>query len=112
MNEQNDYLGLRKNKKTTLKILDFIIVICIIAIIFLLILGLRSPGFTITFDSRGGTDVAPQKRMYGELLEEPEEPTREGYEFSGWYKDYACDFLWDMENDVVETEITLYAGWQ
>lgn len=110
--EQKEFRGLYKNVKVSVKTLDCIIVVCIAVIVILLAINLRDPGFTITFDSKGGTDVAPQKQMYGELLEEPETPTREGYEFSGWYKDYACDDLWDVKTDVIESEITLYAGWK
>ena len=75
-------------------------------------LDLRNPGFTITFDSKGGTDVAPQNQMYGELLKEPENPTREGYVSDGWYTDFACDDLWEEDKDIIECDITLYAGWK
>ena len=50
--------------------------------------------------------------MYGELLSLPEEPTREGYSFEGWFIDHACDDAWDIETDTIETDITLYAGWE
>jgi uncharacterized repeat protein (TIGR02543 family) len=50
--------------------------------------------------------------MYGEKLEVPEPPTREGYAFTGWYVDYACYELWDVENGIIEADITLYAGWE
>ena len=51
-------------------------------------------------------------KEYGELLEEPVPPTREGYVFTGWYKDYSCYELWDMENDTIQEDITLFAGWE
>ena len=75
-------------------------------------LELRNPGFTITFDSKGGTDVAAQNQMYGELLELPESPTREGYSFTGWYTDSACDLPWQTDTDTIQTDMTLYAGWE
>ena len=75
-------------------------------------LELRNPGFTITFDSKGGTDVAAQNQMYGELLEVPEPPTWEGYSFTGWYIDSNCDQLWQLDTDTVQADMTLYAGWQ
>lgn len=113
-NEQKtrEFRGLYKHVKISVKTLDKIIVACIAVILIVVALDLRNPGFTITFDSKGGTDVMPQNQMYGELLEVPEAPTREGYEFEGWYVDYACDDLWDVENDTIETDITLYAGWE
>ena len=97
--------------KISVKALDFIIVTCIAVIIILVALDLRNPGFTITFDSRGGSDVMAQNQMYGQLLEFPEEPTREGYRFTGWYIDHACDILW-KEDDIIQGDFTLYAGWE
>ena len=107
-----EFRGLYKHVKISVKTLDRIIVGCIALIIILVALDLRNPGFTITFDSNGGTDVAPQNQMYGELLDVPENPTREGYEFTGWYLDSACDDKWDEDEDVIETDFTLYAGWE
>ena len=104
--------GLYKHVKISVKALDFIIVSCIAVIVILVALDLRNPGFTITFDSRGGSDVAPQNQMYGELLDIPYDPTREGYEFKGWYIDYACDDAWNEQEDIIEGDITLYAGWE
>ena len=113
-NEQEtpEFRGLYKHVKISVKTLDKIIVACIAVIVILVALDLRNPGFTITFDARGGSDVAPQNQMYGELLSQPEEPTREGYEFTGWYIDYACSDEWDYEEDIIESDFTLYAGWE
>ena len=113
-NEQKtpEFRGLYKHVKISVKTLDKIIVACIAVIVILVALDLRNPGFTITFDSKGGTDVAPQNQMYGQLLEAPEEPTREGYEFTGWYLDPACDEKWNQEADIIECDFTLYAGWE
>ena len=98
--------------KISVKTLDKIIVSCIVVIVLLVALDLRNPGFTITFDSRGGSDIAPQNQMYGELLTVPDNPTREGYEFRGWYVDFACDVAWDIEEDIISSDITLYAKWE
>lgn len=107
-----EFRGLYKHVKISVKALDFIIVACIAVIIIVAALDMRNPGFTITFDSKGGSDVAPQNQMYGELLDIPEDPTREGYEFTGWYLDHACDDAWDEAEDIIEMDITLYAGWE
>ena len=106
------FRGLYRYVKISVKALDWIIVACIAVILMVFALEMRSPGFTVTFDSRGGSDVPAQNQMYGDLVETPEPPTREGYTFRGWYKDAACDLLWNMETDTVETDMTLYAGWQ
>ena len=106
------FRGLYRHVKISVKALDIIIVACIAVILIVFALEMRSPGFTVTFDSKGGTDVASQNQMYGKLQTLPEPPTREGYTFTGWYKDPACDMLWNVETDIVEADITLYAGWQ
>ena len=106
------FRGLYRYVKISVKALDWIIVACIAVILIVFALEMRSPGITVTFDSRGGSDVPAQSQMYGELLEVPEPPTREGYSFTGWYIDSACDQLWKVDTDTVQTDMTLYAGWQ
>lgn len=103
--------GLYRHVKISVRALDITIVCCIAVILIFLVLGLQDPGFVITFDSRGGSDVASQKQMYGEALAEPEPPTREGYTFTGWHMDPACQEQWNPEW-VIGGELTLYAGWE
>lgn len=110
--QPREFRGLYKHVKISVKTLDIIIVTCIAVIVLLVALELRNPGFTIAFNSKGGTDVVSQNQMYGELLEVPEDPTREGYEFTGWYMDAACEELWEEDEDKIESDITLYAGWE
>ena len=106
------FRGLYRHVKISVKALDRIIVACIAVIIIVVALELRNPGFTITFDSKGGTDVPAHNQMYGQLLELPEPPTREGYVFVGWYRDPGCTVAWDMEEDKVEADTVLYALWE
>ena len=106
------FRGLYRHVKISVKALDCIIIACVVVILVVFALEMRNPGFTVTFDSKGGTDVPAQNQMYGKLLEIPEPPTREGYTFTGWYKDPACDLPWNVETDTVESDMTLYAGWQ
>lgn len=106
------FRGLYRNVNISVKSLDYIIAVCIAVILIVVALELRNPGFTIIFDSRGGTDVETVNQMYGELLEEPEAPSREGYLFTGWYIDSGCYELWDISNDTIQSDMTLYAGWQ
>lgn len=106
------FRGLYRHVKISVKALDCIIAVCIAVILFVVVLELRSPGFTVTFDSKGGTDVPAQTQMSGELLDVPEPPTREGYRFTGWYTDAACFELWEVENRTIEQDMTLYAGWE
>ena len=106
------FRGLYRHVKISVRALDWIIGICAAVILVVFALEMRDPGFTITFDSRGGTDVASQSQMWGETLELPEPPTREGYTFTGWYTDPGCTILWNVEERTIEGDVTLYAGWQ
>ena len=69
-------------------------------------------GFTVNFDTDGGSSVASVRLMHGETLPEISEPTKEGYAFTGWYTDKACTQKWVTERDTVSGSMTLYAGWE
>ena len=85
----------------------------VVLMIALVLFGIANNGFTVTFDSRGGTDVAPQTNlMYGDPVQEPEPPTREGYTFAGWYLDENCQYLFDFDTVIIEGSTTLYARWE
>lgn len=67
---------------------------------------------TVQFITNGGNDIPSQTVMYGELIECPEDPVREGYQFVGWYSDIDLKNYWDFDTDTVEGNTTLYAKWQ
>lgn len=64
--------------------------------------------YTVTFDSDGGTEVASATVSKRTPVSEPAIPTKEGYEFKGWYHG---DVKWDFTNPVNEN-ITLVAHWE
>ena len=67
--------------------------------------------FTVTFDYNyeGAPAAVTQQVAQGQSAEEPEDPTRDGYVFSGWYTDAAATDFYDF--GAVTEDITLYAGW-
>lgn len=60
--------------------------------------------YTITFDTNGGSEIAPITQDYGTAITSPADPTREGYTFTGW----------DMEipTTMPAENITLKAKWK
>ena len=109
---QRTFKGFYKGVKISVKTLDKFIIGGILAMLLLIGYGVMNNGYTVTYDSKGGTDVVSQECMYGDLLIEPEDPTREGYRFTGWYLDGNCIYPWDFDDSIVESSMTLYAGWE
>ena len=64
--------------------------------------------FTVTFDTNGGSAVAPVTQNYGTLLEKPV-ITKAGHTFLGWYNGEA---LWNFESDMLTENVTLVAKWE
>lgn len=60
--------------------------------------------YTITFDTNGGSEIAPITQEYGTHITAPADPTREGYTFIGW--DTEIPTTMPAEN------ITLKAKWK
>jgi len=67
--------------------------------------------YTVTFDSRGGTDIPEQIVQNNGKVAEPDTPLREGYIFGGWYTDTDCILLYDFDA-IVTRDLTLYAKWE
>ena len=67
---------------------------------------------TVTFDyNYEGASDTTAKVGKGTAVARPEDPTREGYDFTGWYTNSECTTLYDFSALVTEN-ITLYAGWK
>jgi uncharacterized repeat protein (TIGR02543 family) len=47
----------------------------------------------------------------GARVTRPIDPTRSGYIFAGWYREFACLNAWDFSADTVAANVTLYAKW-
>ncbi len=104
--------GLYDRVNISVKTLNIIIVVLCAILIACMAFGISNRGYDVTFDTLGGTSVESQIRMYGELVEAPAAPSREGYEFEGWYLDEGLTRPWNLGQDTITGSITLYAGWK
>ena len=60
--------------------------------------------YTITFDTNGGSEIAPITQEYGTHITAPADPTREGYTFTGWDR--------EIPTTMPAENITLKARWK
>lgn len=104
--------GLYSKVNISVRTLNIVIIVLVALLIACMAFAIRKGGFRVTFETQGGTPVEMQTRMYGELVEALETPTREGFAFDGWYLDPGATMPWDLEEDVVTESMTLYAGWR
>lgn len=65
--------------------------------------------YEVSFSTDGGTEIEPQTVEKGGLVEEPDDPKKEGFFFRGWYRGGK---KWDFDSDTVNTDITLVAKWE
>ena len=60
--------------------------------------------YTITFDTNGGSEIAPITQDYGTEITAPDNPTRKGYTFKGWDK--------EIPKTMPAENITITARWR
>ena len=63
---------------------------------------------TVSFNTQGGSTIPPQTVVLGEMAVRPDTPTKEGYNFDGWFLNNA---IYNFNTAVVEN-ITLTANWK
>lgn len=99
--------GFEKNTRIGSKIAIISLIAVIVLFLIIKIYNTKSK-FTIKFDTCGGEEISEQIVKRNELVSKPNNPTKEGYEFLGWYvKDKEYDF-----NSKVTHNLTLCAKWE
>lgn len=58
-----------------------------------------------------GSTLPPVTVEHGLMLTAPQDPNREGFEFTQWFTDPAASEPFDFDTPIIE-DLTLYAGWQ
>ena len=89
-----------KIKKILLTVLLFVV--------FFILVGCNLTFYIVTFESNGGSNVE-SKQTVG-YVARPTDPTKDNYEFAGWYTDAELTNEFNF-NDKIDENITLYAKW-
>lgn len=66
--------------------------------------------FTVTFETNGGSAVAPQPVENGNTATQPAAPTKEGHTFGGWFADESLTTAFDFSLPIT-ANTTVYAKW-
>jgi len=68
--------------------------------------------YTITFEEQGGTEVANIIAVYEGSITKPEDPSKKGYTFKGWYETAECTGKEYEFKTMPLNGVTLYAKWE
>ncbi|MCD8107920.1 MAG: VWA domain-containing protein [Oscillospiraceae bacterium] len=66
--------------------------------------------YTVAFESNGGSEIATQTVAAGSLAEEPDDPTKDGFTFIGWYCADGYSAIFDFTS-AISDDTTVYAKW-
>jgi len=66
---------------------------------------------TIEFETDDGSGTEKKRIAYNSKLKKPEDPTKDGYTFEGWYIDEKLETPYDFDTRV-KKGFTLYAKWR
>ncbi|MCF0145522.1 MAG: InlB B-repeat-containing protein, partial [Eubacterium sp.] len=91
----------------------FLAIVLVLSMVVFAPAAVRAEGqYTVSFDSKGGSEVKSITADAGQLIQKPENPTKEEYTFAGWYTDSKYKDRWDFEEDVMpDGNLTLIAKW-
>ena len=65
--------------------------------------------YTVTFDTDGGTAIPSQSVRSGSKATQPENPTKSGYTFGGWYKENTFTTTFNFATETIAADTTVYA---
>ena len=71
-----------------------------------------TPKCLVSFALDGGAGTTIFECNKNKTINPPNNPSRDGYFFAGWYKDEACTKAWNFDKDKVTKSCTLYAKWE
>ena len=72
--------------------------------------GYEVASYAVTFNTDGGSAIEPLFVDHGLTVNLPQNPTKEGYTFEGWYTNVGLTEAFDPQTEVTQA-LTLYAKW-
>ncbi len=72
------------------------------------LIGLKIAAYNVIIDTANGEEAITEQIVGGQLLSEPQEPSREGYTFAGWY---CGDKKYNFSTPIT-ADITITARWK
>lgn len=67
--------------------------------------------YVLTFDSKGGSEIASEAVEYEMVFNKPKDPVKESYIFKGWYTSEEYSELYDFSSSAVQ-DLTIFAKWE
>ena len=104
--------GLYAKVKMSVKTANIMVSVFIVLLVAATVFIVKHNGFTVKFDTNGGSYIESVKVMHSQTVDIKEETVKEGYKFTGWYTDRDCTESFDIKTDTVTGSMTLYAGWE
>ena len=111
------------------KLISYALIVAMIVVSCLTVKVVKADEITVTFDSKGGSEVASQTIEAGTKAKLPASPTKEGYFFAGWAVEedaiidpntgecvvdsdgYCVDDFFDFFYYAIDESTTFYANW-
>ena len=85
-----------------------IVVVILVITILIILKGCVKTEYKVKFDTDGGTEISEQVVKKNEKASVPSDPTKEGYEFIGWY---VGDEKYDFDSKV-NSNLVIKAKWE
>lgn len=111
LNHEGEEGGLYKNVNVPVSWINTAIIGGLALLVLLFLFGANHSGYTVRYNSTGGSDVEAQSYEFQQPLTLPEDPTREGYTFEGWSLHENGSEMAESGMPV-ENSMELYAVWQ
>ena len=72
--------------------------------------GTSTSTYTVSFETNGGSKISSEHVQKNTVLKEPAAPTKESFDFAGWYTDKELKTKYDFSAKVTRS-MTLHAAW-